>query len=358
MPINVTRTIYTVQNFLEWQQAGTLVLSPSFQRRSSWSPLAKSFLIDTVLKGLPMPIIFVRRRTDPKTLATQMEVVDGQQRLRTMLGFIDPSCLSDFDPTRDGFVVSKTHNPDFAGLAYQQLPTEAKMELLNYEFSVHVLGPDTRDADVLMIFSRMNSTGLSLNYQELRNAEFFGEFKETAYGLAREYLDNWRQWHLFNETAIARMEEVEFTSELIQMMLKDVTAKNKTSLDKLYRDNDVSFIQRPVIEERFRYTMDKIGEVFGAVLPKTEFTKITLFYPLFGYVYDVAYGLGSELKWSKPKRVPPQLRERLLEASRKIKAQELDEVTAGAVAKRTTHSSSRRVVMAFIKGECANGQGS
>ena len=59
----------------------------------------------------------------------------------------------------------------------------------------------------------MNSTGVKLNAQELRNAEFFGEFKEVCYELATEQLNRWRHWGIFSPDRIARMMEVELTSE-------------------------------------------------------------------------------------------------------------------------------------------------
>ena len=87
--------------------------------------------------------------------------------------------------------------------------------MLDYDFSVHVLPADTEDRDVLQIFARMNSTGLKLNDQELRNAEFYGSYKEAAYRLAYEQLGRWRSWGIFSETDIARMLEVEETSDII-----------------------------------------------------------------------------------------------------------------------------------------------
>jgi uncharacterized protein with ParB-like and HNH nuclease domain len=107
MQINIAKTVYKVSDFLSWQWSNSLVLSPSFQRRSVWPKAAKSFLIDTVVRGLPIPIIFLREQTDLNTLEPIREVVDGQQRLRTLISFIEPDLLKDFDPERDSFVVKK-----------------------------------------------------------------------------------------------------------------------------------------------------------------------------------------------------------------------------------------------------------
>ena len=61
------KTTYKVSDFLSWQRSKTLELRPSFQRRPVWQPGAKSYLLDTIIRGLPIPIIFLReQKTDLK----------------------------------------------------------------------------------------------------------------------------------------------------------------------------------------------------------------------------------------------------------------------------------------------------
>jgi Protein of unknown function DUF262 len=80
-PMNIKHQEFKVSDFLSWQREGSLELSPSFQRRPVWKPSAKSYLIDTVVRGLPVPIIFIRERINLTTQTTIREVVDGQQRV-------------------------------------------------------------------------------------------------------------------------------------------------------------------------------------------------------------------------------------------------------------------------------------
>src|SRR2546428_7286017 len=152
-PKSTQKTVFKVSDFLSWQRIGSLHLSPAFQRRPVWPPGAKSLLIDTVVTGIPMPIVFLREVTDLKSLEPQRQVVDGQQRLRTLISFIEPSALKDFDPGRDSFVVIPSHNRDLAGKTFRQLPDSTKKTILDYEFSVHVLPSDTDDREVLQIFA-------------------------------------------------------------------------------------------------------------------------------------------------------------------------------------------------------------
>src|SRR3954466_14555887 len=95
-PLDIVRTTYRVSDFVSWQRAGALQLSPSFQRRSVWRPIEKSYLVDTVVRGFPMPVIFLRDiASGLDQLEPARQVVDGQQRIRTLLGFISSDLLPD-----------------------------------------------------------------------------------------------------------------------------------------------------------------------------------------------------------------------------------------------------------------------
>ena len=111
----------------------------------------------------------------------KMEVVDGQQRIRTLLSFIAPESLKDFDDDTDSFTVRKVHNKDLADLAFAKLPSATRQTILGYELSTHVFPATTGDELIFRIFALLNSTGLNLTKQEIRNAEYHGAFKSLVY---------------------------------------------------------------------------------------------------------------------------------------------------------------------------------
>ena len=327
------------------------MLSPKFQRRSVWSAGAKSYLLDTLTKGFPVPIIFLReQKTDLKTLEHKREVVDGQQRIRTILSFIAPSALGNqYNPDRDKFEIKKTHNRNLSGKTFEQFPPEIKQAILDYEFSVHVLPSSVDDRQVIQIFARMNSTGFKLNGQELRNAKYFGEFKTSMFRLAAEQLYRWERWGIFSWDKIARMQEVEITSEFAQLMLSGLTGKSQRALDNLYEAKDSQFPERKEVERRFQNVMDLLDTQFPNGLAQSAFTNRAPFYALFAVIYDAIYGIGKKVKKVKPRKLPSDFNQNVTAVS--------DAITNGAVAKRvlnalerrTTHPGSRKTVVTFLK---------
>src|SRR5262245_35006202 len=135
---NTQRTTFKVSDFVAWQKDQTLKLNPDFQRRSVWKVGAKSYLIDTIIRGYPIPIIFLRdKRTDLKTLAPARDVVDGQQRLRTVIAFVAPHLakkFDDYDPARDDFAIDAEHNEEYGGKRFKDLPDSEKERILDYQF--------------------------------------------------------------------------------------------------------------------------------------------------------------------------------------------------------------------------------
>lgn len=272
---------YSVRDFEEWNERGELVLAPKFQRREVWNPKAKSYLIDTIVRGKPIPKLYMRQTMNPTTRRTTREIVDGQQRLSTVLNFI-----------KDGFKMSRAHHEDFRGMFFSQMDSQTKNEILKYEFVVDLL-QDMPDNEVYDIFARINTYAEKLKPQELRNAQWFGEFKSSVYGLARDTVTFLEKNEVFTAKQILRMAEAEFISELLLAMEEGIREGNKAVLDQAYADYDDDFPNRKKHEKRFRETVDIIASIVGDDLPKLERIRATrLFYPLFCSIYHMAFGLA------------------------------------------------------------------
>jgi hypothetical protein len=345
----VTPTQFSVGDFLTWQRQRQLNLSPAFQRRSVWKPDAKSYLVDSVVRGLPIPLIFLRERIDLSKKVTVRDVVDGQQRLRTLFSYIEPRLLPDFDPERDSFRVRAAHNPVLANKAFDELAEEHRLRILGYKLSVQILPTDITDRDVLEIFARLNSTGQRLNHQELRNAAYFGEFKTAMYQMAYDQFERWLRWSILTPDQLTRMLEVEVTSDLVVNMIKGLSGKSQVRINNAYKDYDKSFEDADVVKSRFGAVMDCIDDQLGDMMRRSVFASEVHFFTLFVYVYDVMYGLGSRLNNRPPREVSSSFRRGATEVSRRFKEWEVPANVIDAVSRASADFGRRETRLDFMK---------
>lgn len=272
----VSTRIISVNDFREWNQNSLLDLAPKFQRRSVWSDKARSYLIDTMLRELPVPKLYMVQKIDDSG-RTIREIVDGQQRIRTALSYLD-----------DGFPVMSVHGGEEFGRKYfSGLDTTTQRRLLEYEFAVDLLIGAT-EPEVLDVFARLNTYGVRLNKQELINAKYFGYFKTTVYRLGFDFYKFWVDNRILSQNEIGRMTEAELTSELIIAMISGITPRKE--IEQFYRRYDDEFPGQDTIIERFNRCMDIIGEVMEDRLPDSNFSSKHLFYSLYCSLFDLLYG--------------------------------------------------------------------
>ncbi len=91
-----------------------LVIRPAFQRLFRWSTYQKSRLIESILLGIPIPSIFVSQRDDGV-----WEVVDGLQRLLTILEFMGELKNEAGGLIAPSTLVGTSYLPDLDGRTYE-----------------------------------------------------------------------------------------------------------------------------------------------------------------------------------------------------------------------------------------------
>jgi Protein of unknown function DUF262 len=292
------RSSYTPLDFMGWREAKALVLAPKFQRREVWTAPAKAYLIDTLIRGMPVPPIYLRITQSEDRKRIVREVIDGQQRIAAVLDYLD-----------NKYALPRYFQGTYAGKRFSQLDEDAQDAIRQFSFICEVFH-GISDAEVLEIFSRLNTYSVQFNSQELRNGTYFGYFKQSAYNLAHEHLEFWRRHHIFSERNIARMLEVELTSELMIVQLDGIQYR-KNSINQFYSAYDDEFKERDTIESRFRSTLDIIEESLGDSLKDNEFRRPPLFYSLFCSVFHRVFGLKKEKLPTPKKRLNEEERNNL-----------------------------------------------
>nr|WP_314834246.1 DUF262 domain-containing protein [uncultured Oribacterium sp.] len=341
-------TTYSVNDFLEWYERKQLVLSPKFQRRSVWKDVAKSFLIDSILRDKPLPKIFIRQITDIKNRMTIREVVDGQQRLRTIIDFIN-----------DGFKVKKVHNKEYGEKYFSQLDEDAQSSILTYKFSVDIL-IGVEDGDIMDVFARLNTYTTPLNKQELINAEFYGYFKQLVYGVSHKYNKFWIDNKIFTEYQTMRMNEVELTADLFIALIDGI--QNRKIVKNYYKMFDENFDERELLEERFDETISLITTIFGDNLRKSKYKKPALFFAMFLALYNIKYDIKNI---DNMKHVEGQLSDREISKIKTcldrieeiINSDDLSKEQLGfvtSISRATSDTESRKTRTKFIVNEVGN----
>jgi hypothetical protein len=278
---NFDSRTYSINDFLEWSNNGQLELNPKFQRRNVWTDTARSYLMDTIVRGKPIPKVFIRQKINAQTRQSIREVVDEQQRLRTILSYL-----------KDGFVISKKHHPTFGGLYFSQLnqvDENIQENILNYEVSTDLL-VNMPDAEILDIFGRLNSYSVTLNEQEKINANHFGPFKTLADRVAHTFNDFWIDSKILTDKEILRMADVNLCADLLIAMIEGI--KSKKQIKPFYGLYEREFNHDPaLLEDKFSSTIATIQGIFGNDIKGTEFKRIHIFYTLFTCIYHLKYGL-------------------------------------------------------------------
>jgi hypothetical protein len=280
---NFDSRIYSIADFMEWDRNHQLELNPRFQRRSVWSENAKSYLMDSIVRGRPIPKIFIRQKLSPTTQIALKEVVDGQQRLRAILSYL-----------KDGFVIMKKHNADYGGLYFSQLDEDTQSNILNYEISVDLL-INVSDVEVLDIFGRLNSYAYNLNEQERINSNHFGPFKTLADRIGHKYYGFWVQNGILTDAQVLRMGDVTLVADMLIATIEGI--KSKKQIKSFYDQYEGSFPHdNEALEQSFDLTMKIISDLLGESFRTGEFQRIHIFYTLFTSVFHLQYGLkGMDL---------------------------------------------------------------
>lgn len=272
---------YSIADFLEWDGNQLLDLSPKFQRRSVWTRAAKSFLIDTVLRGKPMPkVLLTQDLVGKKNVRT---VVDGQQRIRTILEFV-----------AGGFTVLAAHNAEHAGKTFSELDEDAQGLILQYELGVDLLY-NVSLSDMLDIFARINTYSVTLNTQEKLNAKYLGVFKTTAYELGHAYVNYFLEGGVLTEKSISRMGEAQLASDLLVSLVGGVqTVKNIERYYKQYENNETVPDEVARSIGLYNSTMQFVGAIYPARdLANTNWSRPHWFYTLFTCVAHAQRPLGG-----------------------------------------------------------------
>lgn len=213
---------------LDLARNGQLDLDPPYQRRSVWTRKDKQFFLDTIFRDYPSPAIFLHK-TISDTGDVTYHVVDGKQRLQTILGFAHDEIRvgKDYGDSRlDGKKWSDILKGD----------DKLKHQFWNYQVSVEMV--DRVEGSLINeVFDRLNRNARKLTRQELRHAKFDGWFAAQVEKESENEI--WKDLGVVTTARVKRMADTQFISELLLVVLENaVLGFDQDVLDDLYAKYD------------------------------------------------------------------------------------------------------------------------
>ncbi|PIQ48357.1 MAG: hypothetical protein COW03_11000 [Cytophagales bacterium CG12_big_fil_rev_8_21_14_0_65_40_12] len=249
---------WTINKLIDAYSNEKLNLNPPYQRKYIWSLKDQQTLIDSLLRGFAIPNIFLFEKKKDV-----FEMVDGQQRTRTIIGFLKKA---------------------FKNLDNKYFDEQIHSGLMSYEIPVTIIEELEKDESIERFYSLVNRAGVHLNRPELNKSEYFDtHFQRLITELAD--LDNFQSLGIFTELSTKRMNDVDFVAELVTLMKEGVSDK-KIKVDKLF-ETDISVDDYEQLKSSFSQVIAIFKELDQITpIKKTRYKQRNDFYTLFDIFYQ------------------------------------------------------------------------
>lgn len=249
----------------EWME-----LRPFYQRRPRWDPIRQSRLIESFIMNIPVPPLFVFESNLAK-----YEVMDGQQRITAVRDF-----YANLFPLQ-----GLEQWPELNGRVYEKLPDEIRKGLDRRSISYIVLlkeSAETTEEQSLLrqqVFERLNTGGVQLSHQEIRNSLYQGRFNDLLLELSRN--DDFRKaWgtpsyddlerkrlsvDLAENRSYVMMRDVEIVLRFFALRHADNYQRGMKGFLDLYMVRSRAFTETDVefLREAFNRTISLVRRIYG-----------------------------------------------------------------------------------------------
>ena len=164
LSIKIEQAQYSIFELKRRYDRGKICIDPDFQRNDVWNTRQKSELIESVIMGIPLPLIYLAENADGRLI-----VVDGRQRLSTFFEFLDNKFR-----LRDLKILSQINGMNLTEMDESNQFSRYVTAIEDTQLVVQIIKYPTRDRVRFDIFDRVNRGGTPLNKQEMRNALYQG----------------------------------------------------------------------------------------------------------------------------------------------------------------------------------------
>ncbi|MCL0081028.1 DUF262 domain-containing protein [Peptococcaceae bacterium] len=264
---------HPISDVRDWSRNNRLELRPDFQRNEVWTKPAQIMLIDTILRNIPIPKIYIKSTI--KDGDTYRIVIDGQQRLTAILRFV-----------QNDLALNKPYEGKYAGYKFNDLPAEIQNIVLRYKIDINEIFNPT-DEEIRDLYARVNKYTIQLNKQELRKADFPGDFIKKSEKLSE--LPFFTKAKIFTVKQRRRMLDVEYIEELLAVVIEGIQDK-KNSLNEFCEKYMVMEKEKEGYINSFLNVIEDIEVIFDNddfPIHETRFNQKADFYSLFSCINQI-----------------------------------------------------------------------
>jgi len=248
---------------------GYMDLRPFYQRRPRWTPQMQSRLIESFLINIPVPPIILY-----ETEYNSYEVMDGQQRITAIRDFYDNQFA----------LIGLELWPELNRLKYEQLPVKIRAGLDRRSISsIIIIRESTSNPEEALFlkqktFERLNTGGVDLSQQEVRNCLYHGKFNSLLLELARYsiFAEAWgiptddNSSELLENNLYKKMEDVELVLRFFSLRNVDHFSRGMEGFLDLYMMKSLSFSDEDInfLKDIFLQTINLAHEIYDKNLFK------------------------------------------------------------------------------------------
>ncbi|ACB35219.1 protein of unknown function DUF262 [Leptothrix cholodnii SP-6] len=172
----------SVKQLIDMRKSGAIHVPPEYQRQFVWDSARESQLIESVFLGIPVPNVFMATNED-----STWEVVDGVQRLGSLAHFVGSQELLEQIEKEGPLVIEGLEKlSELNGKRFTDLPATLQLLFETRPLRATVLN-DKSDLNVRFdLFERLNTGGVLLTNQEIRNCIFRGKLNDHLKKLSKQ----------------------------------------------------------------------------------------------------------------------------------------------------------------------------
>lgn len=227
-------------------------ISPDYQRRDRWTTMQQSRLIDSFLRNLPVPPVYL---AEDRNKMGEYAVIDGKQRLTAITKFLSNNLE----------LTGLKSNP-FNGKTYSQLPDRIRSSLRLKTIRIISLQHSTAPDIAHEVFERLNTGGTKLTPQELRNVTYRGTLNDCLIELARNKILV-RQFSFTPKSkSFQKMDDVQLVLRYLTLkdQWRDFSGDLRKAMDRFMAENTnprSDLLQ--AMKSHFMRSIDTVDAIWG-----------------------------------------------------------------------------------------------